>query len=265
MFDLLLDPMFRLPLAVGFLATLQLSLLGCYLRVREEWLAVLGLAHIAGAAGLAGSALHWDHSTAALAGAIAAVLSKQLMQRSGNTGYVLLMLAGWAILLLVAANTSVGEAMGHAMMDGQLYFADHHHMLIWGGLTLVTLPALYGLSSRLLRARLLPGYEAANHLPAWQWHFVFDALAAASLSAATASMGLMAAFALTFIPAWLAFSLARGWRWTLLLAGTSALLVYTGTFALALRYDQPFGPVLVALLVLIAVLTTLPQRWHPKE
>jgi zinc transport system permease protein len=61
----------------------------------------------------------------------------------------------------------------------------------------------------------------------------------------------MAAFALVFIPAWVAFRVARSWRstvtWSLLL-GTTA---YVGSFALAIIFDQPYGPVLVAALLVV--------------
>ena len=47
--NLLFDPLFQVPLAVGLLASLLLPLLGCLLHAREEWLAALGIAHITAA------------------------------------------------------------------------------------------------------------------------------------------------------------------------------------------------------------------------
>jgi hypothetical protein len=50
-----------------------------------------------------------------------------------------------------------------------------------------------------------------------------DLLAAAGMAVGTATLGLMGAFALVFVPAWLAFRLAPGWRWTLLIAAGPAI------------------------------------------
>ena len=77
---------------------------------------------------------------------------------------------------------------------------------------------------------------------------------AISLALASTVVGVMAAFALVFIPAWVAFRVAGIWRsaltWSLVL-GTVA---YFGTsFALAIIFDQPYGPVLVATLLLVGV------------
>jgi zinc transport system permease protein len=72
------------------------------------------------------------------------------------------------------------------------------------------------------------------------------------MAAATAAMGLMAAFALVLVPAWLAFRLAPGWRWALALAAACGVLGYLVAFAVALVLDQPFAPVLVAVLLATA-------------
>jgi len=49
---MLTDPMFHLPFAAGLVVAVVLPLLGVLLRLRDEWLAALGLAHLAGASGL---------------------------------------------------------------------------------------------------------------------------------------------------------------------------------------------------------------------
>lgn len=71
----------------------------------------------------------------------------------------------------------------------------------------------------------------------------------------------MGAFALVLIPAWIAFRLAPGWRWTLIGAGATGVCGYLVAFTLALRLDQPFGPVLVAVLLGSAALAAaMPAR-----
>jgi zinc transport system permease protein len=67
-------------------------------------------------------------------------------------------------------------------------------------------------------------------------------------------MGVMAAFGLVFVPSMIAYQLGRGWARSLLLAMVVSLLSYLVAFAAALALDQPFGPVLVAVLVLLAAL-----------
>jgi zinc transport system permease protein len=54
---LLIAPLFRLPLLVGAVLAVLLPLLGLLLRLRNEWLAALGLAHLAAASGLSGLAV----------------------------------------------------------------------------------------------------------------------------------------------------------------------------------------------------------------
>jgi zinc transport system permease protein len=113
---------------------------------------------------------------------------------------------------------------------------------------------------RLLRARLFPHHETANRLPAWRWHLGFDLVAAVSIAVATATLGLMGAFALVVVPAWWAFRMAPGWRWALLLAALVGTVAYLAAFAIALFLDQPFGPVLVAVLLAVAAVMPLAVR-----
>jgi zinc transport system permease protein len=79
-------------------------------------------------------------------------------------------------------------------------------------------------------------------------------MAALCLALATMSLGVMGAFALVFIPPWLAFRRAATWRsglgWSLALG----VLAYVSAFVLALWLDQPFGPVLALLLVMAGLL-----------
>lgn len=257
---LITDPLFRLPLATGLLAALLLPLLGTLLRLREEWLAALGLAHIAAAAGLVGLALGAPLLAGTSAGAVAAAGLKSGARARGNTAYALMILLGWCATLLAAANTHLGEALAHAMVDGQLYFAGAAQLAAFAGLALATLALWPWLQRRLLRARFFPALERANALPAWRWHLGFDVLVALAMALGTATVGLMAAFALAFVPPWIAFARAGSWRGALLWSVGVGLGAYAVAFVVALGADQPFGPVMVA-----ALLAATPLRWRPRH
>lgn len=260
MLALLLDPMFRVPLATGLLAALVLPLLGALLRLREEWLAALGLAHVAAACHLLGIALAAPVLVAGAGGAVLAVALKQGLRREGNGGYALMMLAGWGALYLLAANSAAGESFSHALSDGQLYFATGEHLLALALGAALVLALLPWWSRRLLRARFFPAEESANRLPAWRWHLSFDLAVALLLALATATVGLMGAFALVFLPPWLAFRLARDWRQALVWSAGIGVVAYLAAFVLALTADQPFAPVLVAVLLGLCALGACGRR-----
>ncbi len=246
------DTLFAVPFLSGLLIAAVLSAVGVLLRLRDEWLAALGFAHLAGASALIGLAIHLPAVLGATFGAALGALIKTLGRFRGNSVYALMILAGWSISLLVAANTALGSAIGHAMVEGQLYFAGVPHLTAAILLAVATLAGLYWLMPIIIRDRLFPGHDAANRLPAWRWHLVFDLLTATSMAVATATLGLMAAFALVFIPPWLAFRLAKSWKQALMISLIFGTATYIGAFLLALRLDQPFAPVLAALLLVIA-------------
>ena len=52
------DPLFTVPFLSGLLVAAVLSAVGVLLRLRNEWLAALGFAHLAGASALIGLAIH---------------------------------------------------------------------------------------------------------------------------------------------------------------------------------------------------------------
>ena len=62
------------------------------------------------------------------------------------------------------------------------------------------------------------------------------------------------AFALVFIPPWVAFRLASSWRVCLTIGVGLGVFTYGIAFATALVLDQPFGPVLVAISIRIGLL-----------
>ncbi len=249
----LTDPIFRLPLVVGLLLACVLPLLGAVLMLRGEWLAALGFAHLAAAGTLLGLAIGLPALPGGLGAAAGGAVVKGVGRISGNTAYGFMILGGWAALLLIAANSGNGEQLGHALIEGQLYFAGPADLAGAVLLAVTSAMALPWLMPRLLHARLLPHHEAANGLPAWRWHLGFDLLAAGGMAVATASMGLMAAFALVLVPAWIAFRTAIGWRRTLAWAVFIGLLAYLTGFAAALLLDQPFGPTLVVALLACAL------------
>lgn len=257
---LVFDPLFRVPFITGLLLVAVLPLLGSLLMLREEWLAALGLAHLAAASALLGLAAGAPAVIGGAAGALVGGGAKTALGARGNAAYGFMILVGWAAMLLVAANTAIGDSLGRAMIDGQLYFAAPVDLSAALILTILSAALLPWLSGKLLRARFFPRFEQANALPAWRWHLCMDLLAAAGMAVGTATLGLMGAFALVFVPAWLAFRLAPGWRWTLFIAALVGVGGYLIAFLLALFLDQPFGPVLVAVLVIVAAAAAAAPR-----
>ncbi|MBA1147688.1 metal ABC transporter permease, partial [Ectothiorhodospiraceae bacterium WFHF3C12] len=196
-------------------------------------------------------------------GGIAAILAATLKSAAGargNDAYGMMILLGWGATLLVAANTALGEAMAHALADGQLYFSRPRHLVAAAGFALILAGALPWLSRRLIRARFTPEDETANRLPAWRWHFGFDLAVAVGMALGTATIGLMAAFALVFLPAWAAFRVAPGWRWALTLAALIGIACYLAAFVTAMALNQPFGPVMVAMLLVVCPVVALAGR-----
>ena len=248
----LFDPLFHVPWATGFFLALLLPLLGSYLRMREEWLAALGLAQMSAAAGLIGFGFGIPIFVAGpLGGAIMALI--KTLSRASNTAYALMILCGWAVTFLVAANTPLGESLGHSLIDGQIYFVQNAQCIATFIVLLISLPCLRWMSAYLLRAKLFPHYEKLNEQNAFRWHMGFDLLVAVSMGIATASVGLVTAFAMVFIPPWVAFSLAQNWRAALLIAIGFNLAAYTIGFAFALLIDQPYGPLQVAIHLLLGL------------
>lgn len=256
--DALLDPLFRIPFAAGLLVAFALPLMGVLLRLRDEWLAAFGLAHLAGASGLVGLAVGLPVVLGAALGALAGALLKSFGRFRGNSVYGLMILAGWATTLLVAANTALGSVMGHALVEGQLFFAGAGHLataLVYGVAVMAPMPWIM---PALVRARLFPGHESSGHLGARRSHLVFDLLVALGMAVGTGTIGLMGAFALAFVPAWVAFRTASHWRACLAISFVLGTAGYVLAFVAALVLDQPFGPTLVAVLVALAALALVP-------
>jgi ABC-type Mn2+/Zn2+ transport system permease subunit len=107
--------------------------------------------------------------------------------------------------------------------------------------------------------RMFPDFFRASGLSAWRFHLVFDLLVAAGLALATASIGVMGAFGLVFVPSMIAYRIGPSWKCALLVAIVISLLAYITSFLLAFMIDQPFGPVLVIVLSSLAVFGYLVQ------
>ena len=248
--------LFLIPFLTGLAFAILLPILGCYLRLRDEWLAALAYSHLAAAgallAMLAGLApVIGGLAMAGLAGACRRLFARRL---SGGAGDALLLLGGWSGAVLITANEPMAERLGHALFDGQLYFAGSEQLWLVGVGGLVALFFLRLLSPNLLLARVYPDIFRLRGLSAWPTQMGFDLMAALCLALATMSLGVMGAFALVFIPPWLAFRRAANWRAGLCWALGIGVAGYVAAFALALGLDQPFGPVLAILLVLGGVL-----------
>jgi zinc transport system permease protein len=249
---LLTDPLWRLPFMTGLGLALVLPVVGALLMLRDEWLAALGLAHLAAASALLGVLIGVPPVLGGPLGAIAGGVVKTWRDGQGNSSYALMLLSGWAALYLLAANSRHGPSLGQALIDGQLYFAGALELSAVLVLVVTVIAALRWLMPLLLRARLFPDDDRANHRPAWRWRLGFDLLTALAMATGAATLGLMGTFALAFVPAWVAFRYASGWIWTLVLSAALGVVTYLLAFAAALVLDQPFGPMLVALLVLAA-------------
>lgn len=252
----MLDELFLIPFLTGLCLALLLPVLGCFLRLRDEWLAALAYAHVAAAGGLlalvAGFApLAGGIGAAALIGAAKRFFSERL---AGGAAFALLLLGGWALAVLLAANQPMAERLGHALFDGQLYFSGTDNFYLVFFWSIFAVPALLWLSRHLLLSRIYPDYFRARHLPMWPVVSGFDLLAALSLALATMSLGVMGSFALIFVPPWIAFRRSRSWRSGLFFSALIGVFGYVAAFALALSFDQPFGPVLALLLILLGLL-----------
>lgn len=258
--ELLLDPMFRMPFFSGLLLAPLAALLGVYLRLRTEWLAALAYTQLAAAGGMLAVVLHLPVLAGALTAAVLTAGAKGLSGRTGNDHFALAFLLAWGVTLLLAGFSHHGSHMGTALLDGQLYFTGPAHLTAGLLLALAITLLLPWLHRPLLLGRLYPDHFDLNQQRGWHYGLMFDLLAVLTLAVCATAFGVMATFALVFIPPWLAWHLAVGWRQTLLLAMLLALGAYLAAFVLAIAVDQPFGPVLVVLLGLMAMLRLLPRR-----
>jgi zinc transport system permease protein len=251
----LFDPLFLLPFLNGLLLAVALPAIGAYSRLRGEWLASLAIGEAAAAGITLGALAGLPVAASALLAALLAAPVKTLLGRhDGDDSHALMLLAGWSVTLLLAANTTHGHDLAQALLQGQIYFTGGSHLLAIAAAVLVLSALLPWLSPSLLRARFFPEYFPANGVANPKHALVFDMLVAMTVALAASVVGVMGAFALAFVPAWVAFRFAGGWRRTVAWSAGLGLAAYLASFALAMLLDQPFGPVLVATLLSMSVL-----------
>lgn len=251
------DPMFRVPMMLGLVFAVLLPLFGAWLRLRNEWLAALGYTHIAAAGALASGFLHWPVLLTALVAAGIAAVIKGLSRRPGNDMYAAMTVAGWAFAMLIAANSHHGEVLGQTLLRGQLYFAEASQLWLALGVGVGALALLPWLKRRLLVQRFFPDQQSANQKPSWTHETALGLIAVVLLVLATTALGAMAAFALVFVPPWVAFRLCSSWRRAVGFATIAGVIAYVVAFLLAIGLDQPLGPMLAAIVLLLAPLRLL--------
>src|SRR5574343_1240579 len=243
--------LFLMPFLTGLGLALLLPVLGCYLRLRDEWLAALAYSHVSAAGALLALVGGLPPVAGGIAAAALAGAGKRLFaaRLTGGAAYAMLLLGGWSVAILLAANQPQAERLGHALFDGQLYFSTAFQLAVVALSVPVAFLLLRLLSRDLLLAHTYPDFFRIRGLRAWPTQIGFDLLAALALAVATMSLGVMGAFALVFIPPWLAFRRAKDWRSGLLVSLFIGLAAYLGAFAVALWLDQPLGPILAMMLV----------------
>jgi zinc transport system permease protein len=251
----MVNDLFLVPFMAGLALAVLLPLLGCFLRLREEWLAALAYAHVAAAGALLALVAGAPPAAGGIVAAGVAGGGKRLLARrfAGGAHLALFLIGGWALAVLLAANQPLAERLGHALFDGQLYFAGTDDLWIAAVGCAAGVAILARLSQPLLLAHVYPDLFRARGFHVWPVETGFDLLAALGLALATMTLGVMGAFALVFVPPWLAFRRAPDWRGGLWLAMAIGVVAYVAAFALALVLDQPFGPVLALLLVLVGL------------
>ena len=125
----LFDPLFLLPFVNGLLLAVLLPLLGAWIRLREEWLAALGLAQVAAAGVVVGAIFMEPVGLVALAAAALAAAAKALLGRAaGNDAYAIMILLGWSGGLIGASFAAHGDELGRALVQGQIYFTGPGHL-----------------------------------------------------------------------------------------------------------------------------------------
>jgi zinc/manganese transport system permease protein len=258
--SLAMDPMFRMPLLTGLALAAALPLLGAGLRLREQWFSSLGVAQMAAAGGVAGALLHGPVMLFALLGALIGGAARALTGRTRNEHYAVMLLGGWAAVMLLAMVGHHADVVALQLLNGQLYFTTWPHLL--GALLLLValLVAGHWLKRRLLLARLFPDHFEANRQPAWPHELCFELLIVGGVVLGISTIGVMATFAMLVVPPWVAFRLTRGAAVALAASAALGVLAYGMAFIGALALDLPFGPALVAMLMLLVPLRLLGLR-----
>lgn len=247
--------LFWQPYLAGLAMAILLPLLGLYLRLREEWLAALAYGQVGAAGALLALPLGVPGTLGGLAASLAVALTKGRLDAWLKPGVVfpLLLLLGWGASLLLSANLPVVERLGHALFEGQLYFVGRDQLYLSLGLLVLGGAYLWRRGRFLLVQHLYPASETIRG----SFRLHFDLLAAAGMAVAVMSLGVMGAFALAFVPPWVAFVQGQHWRQAAWWAVLLSVFGYTLAFAGALYLDQPLGPLLVVTLVALGLCTAI--------
>lgn len=264
--QLLFDPMFRVPFFTGLALAAALSLIGALLRMRDEWLAALGLSHIAAAGAIASVPLGIPILAGAFGAAGLSLIAHSALPRAGNSHHALLLIVGWSATLLIGTHIDHGQTVGEALMRGQLYFTRLPHLIGAAGLLAVVLALWPWLSPHLLTTRFFPDYHSANRNPVWPYQVAFSLLVIVAVVLGTISIGAFPAFAMLFVPPWVGFVMVGGWRRSMVATAAVGCGAYITAFVLAIVLDLPFGPVLTGTLICTAslrFLTALRRRNIP--
>jgi zinc transport system permease protein len=259
------DPLFFDPLLTGMAYAAALPLIGLYLRLRDEWLAALAFAQVSAFGALLALLFTAPPVAGGVAAASLAAVAKQLFEGRGRktrgTVYALLFLFGWGASVLLVVNLPIAERAARALFDGQLYFTGRAHLVNAIALTFILVIFLRFVSRKLLLAHFFPN-SFLSRSDSWgisekRAGRFFDLATAISLAFATMSIGVMAAFALLFIPPLIAFEWGANWRHATGISAIAGITAHLAAFVLALALDQPYGPLLGILLILMALLSAL--------
>lgn len=260
MTELLFDPMFRVPFITGLILAPLTALLGTLLRLRAEWLAALAYSQLAAAGGIIAALFHLPLLAGALMAAALVAAYKGVFARIGNDHFALLIIFGWTLAMAAAGYSAHGDMVGRALLDGQLYFVAMNHLVAAAVLLVMAVPLLRWLVPRLLREYFFPDYYTANGPGGKRHTLVFDLFVVATIAITATALGVMSTFALVFIPSWVAWKLAVGWRQVVLISTAIAIVAYVLAYVLAIVLDQAFGPVLTGLLVISVTLRLINFR-----
>jgi zinc/manganese transport system permease protein len=251
---LLFHPMFQIPFFTGLLLAIALSLVGALLRLRDEWLAALGLSQVAAAGAMAAVWWHAPALVGAFGAAALAMGVRAALPKVGNSHHALMILIGWSTTLMIGARLDHGNVVGETFLRGQLYFTQVEHLISAVALCLLAVIVFPWLAPRLLTARFFPDYHQANHIAVWPYRAVYAGFVMGATVVGTFCMGAFPAFALLFVPSWIAFVLVDGWTRSVIASVGVGVVAYLLAFVTAMWLDQPFGPTLTAWLVVLAVL-----------
>ncbi len=250
----LFDPMFRIPFLTGLALAMGLAIVGAFLRMRNEWLAALGLSQIAAAGGIAGTLLHAPVIVSAFAFAALAMLIRSALPRVGNSHHALFIIIGWSGTLLIGSYVDHGQRIGESLLRGQLYFSTGWHLA--GALALLTVVvATYKwIAPLLLTARFFPDHHKANRQVVGHYRLFFALITVTAAVFGTISIGAFPTFAALFVPPWVAFVMVDGWFKSVLATVAIGTGAYVAAFVLAMLLDLPFGPVFTGVLILSGLL-----------